>query len=203
MAWIDQAPKDYVEFAFEGMIDKAYIHKSATIGNVQIGRCSYINSGCVFAGKYPVRIGSFCSISNDVYCFTCESHQTRFPSTFPLRTVLGMDLAYSELVEKPQGVVIGNDVWIGHEVRLMPGLTIGDGCVIGARAVVVHDCEPYGIYAGVPARLIRKRFSDEIISQLLALRWWKWPLERIYRNKTFFDCDLSIFQGDLESLIVP
>ncbi len=69
-------------------------------------------------------------------------------------------------------VIIGNDVWIGNDVRILSGVTIGDGAVIGCGAVVTKDLEPYGIYAGIPAKLIRKRFDDETIEALLKLRWW-------------------------------
>lgn len=79
-------------------------------------------------------------------------------------------------------IVVGNDVWIGYEAVILAGVTIGDGAVIGARAVVTGDVPPYTIVGGVPARPIRKRFSEETISALLALRWWDWPREQIARK---------------------
>ena len=79
-------------------------------------------------------------------------------------------------------IVIGNDVWIGYEAVIMAGVTIGDGAIIGARAVVTKDVPPYTIVGGVPAKQIRKRFSDETISELLNLKWWDWPIEKISRN---------------------
>ena len=78
--------------------------------------------------------------------------------------------------------VIGNDVWIGYEAAIMAGVTIGDGAIIGTRAVVTKDVPPYTIVGGVPAKPIRKRFSDETISLLLELKWWNWPIERISQN---------------------
>ena len=78
-------------------------------------------------------------------------------------------------------IVIGNDVWIGYEAVVMAGVTIGDGAVIGARAVVTRDVSPYTIVGGVPAKEIRKRFPDETIGKLLKLRWWDWPEEKIKR----------------------
>lgn len=75
--------------------------------------------------------------------------------------------------------MIGSDVWIGYEAVILAGVTIGDGAVIGARAVVTKDVPPYTIVGGVPAKSIRKRFSDDIITALLELRWWDWPEERI------------------------
>ena len=74
---------------------------------------------------------------------------------------------------------MGNDVWIGYEAVILAGVTIGDGAVVGARAVVTKDVPPYTIVGGVPARPIRKRCSEETIARLSALRWWDWPPERI------------------------
>ena len=79
-------------------------------------------------------------------------------------------------------IVIGNDVWIGYEAVIMAGVTIGDGAIIGARAVVTKDVPPYTIVGGVPARDIRRRFSDDVIARLLELKWWDWPAEQIQRN---------------------
>lgn len=82
-------------------------------------------------------------------------------------------------------IVIGNDVWIGYEAVIMAGVTIGDGAIIGARAVVTKDVPPYTIVGGVPAKQIRKRFSDETISELLKVKWWDWPIEKISHNIEF------------------
>lgn len=79
-------------------------------------------------------------------------------------------------------IVIGSDVWIGYEAVVLSGVTIGDGAIIGTRAVVTKDVPPYTIVGGVPARPIRKRFDDRTIAVLLRLRWWDWPRERIARN---------------------
>ena len=78
--------------------------------------------------------------------------------------------------------MIGNDVWIGYEAVIMQGVTIGDGAIIGTRAVVTKDVPPYTIVAGVPAKPIRKRFDDATIRKLEALRWWDWDEETIKRN---------------------
>ena len=76
-------------------------------------------------------------------------------------------------------IVVGNDVWIGYEAVILAGVTIGDGAIIGSRAVVTKDVPPYTIVGGVPAKSIRKRFSDDTISALLKIKWWDWPEERI------------------------
>ena len=79
-------------------------------------------------------------------------------------------------------VIIGNDVWIGHESTIMSGVKIGDGAVIAANSVVVKDVEPYTIVGGNPAKVIKKRFSDDIINNLLELKWWDWSNEKINEN---------------------
>ena len=79
-------------------------------------------------------------------------------------------------------IVIGNDVWIGFEAVILSGVTIGDGAIIGTRAVVTKDVPPYTIVGGVPAKPIRKRFSDSVISELLKVQWWNWSENRIKKN---------------------
>ena len=75
--------------------------------------------------------------------------------------------------------MIGNDVWIGYETVILSGVTIGDGAIIGSRAVVTKDVPPYTIVGGVPAKTIRKRFSDDDIEALQKMKWWDWPIEQI------------------------
>ena len=79
-------------------------------------------------------------------------------------------------------IVIGNDVWIGYEAVILAGVTIGDGAVIGSRAVVTKDVPPYTIVGGVPAKTIRRRFDEDTVEELLGLRWWDWPEEVIREN---------------------
>ena len=78
--------------------------------------------------------------------------------------------------------MIGNDVWIGQNVTIMPGVIIGDGAIIAANSTVVKSVEPYSIYGGNPAKFIKKRFSDEKIEFLLKLEWWNWSGEEIFDN---------------------
>ena len=79
-------------------------------------------------------------------------------------------------------IIIGNDVWIGYEAVILSGVTIGDGAIIGTRAVVTKDVSPYTIVGGVPAKPIRKRFSDDDIAALLKIEWWDWPVEHIQEH---------------------
>lgn len=144
--------------------------------------------------KHKLTIGAFCSIADDVNIFvgTHGRHDTRRISTFPMTSVFKYDgqslVDYGEKLS----VSIGNDVWIGRGAMLMAGVTIGDGAVIGARAVVTKDVEPYTIVGGVPARVLRSRFTRETIEKLEKLKWWLWDDEKIACNiGLFVDHDFS------------
>ncbi len=90
--------------------------------------------------------------------------------------------------------VLGNDVWIGYDVLVMPGVKIGDGAIVAARSVVTSDVPPYAIVGGNPAKIIRMRFSVEVVNELLSIRWWDWSAEKITQNLS------AIVGADLNSL---
>lgn len=132
-------------------------------------------------------IGKFCAIASGVqFIMGSANHRISSISTYPFHVFGG---AWAEntpphLSQLPfkGDIVIGNDVWIGYEAVILAGVTVGDGAVIGARAVVTKDVPPYTIVGGVPAKPIRKRFSEDLIAALLELRWWDWPEERLKAN---------------------
>ena len=138
---------------------------------------------------YPVNgdrliIGKFCSIACGAkFLFNSANHSLASLSTYPFPIFYeewGLNIQNVAAAWDNKGdIVIGNDVWIGYEAVVLAGVTIGDGAVIGARAVVTKDVPPYAVVGGVPARLIRRRFPDDTISALLALRWWDWPADKI------------------------
>ena len=138
---------------------------------------------------YPINhdklvIGKFCSIACGAkFLFTSANHTQMSLSTYPFPIFFeewGLDVQNITSAWDNKGdIIIGNDVWIGYEAVILSGVTIGDGAIIGARAVVTKDVPPYTIAGGVPAKRIRKRFPDEVISTLLALKWWDWPEEKI------------------------
>lgn len=138
---------------------------------------------------YPINkdkliIGKFCSIACGAkFLFNSANHTFRSLSTYPFPLFFeewGLDKKnVTDSWDNKGDIVIGNDAWIGYEAVVMAGVTIGDGAVIGARAVVTKDVLPYTIVGGIPAKPIRKRFSEETISALLALKWWDWPKEKI------------------------
>lgn len=131
-----------------------------------------------------IEIGKFCTIASKVTIFGGGEHDTQRTTTFALNFFFRPEtLQQGNLDAKTKGMTrIGNDVWIGRGATLLSGITIGDGAMIGAEAVVTKDVPPYTIVAGNPARVIRARFSEEMIAQLLALKWWDWNLETIHAN---------------------
>lgn len=153
---------------------------------------------------YPVngdklKIGKFCSIACGAkFLFTSANHTLRSLSTYPFPIFFeewGLDAKnICEAWDNKGDIVIGNDVWIGFEAVILSGVTIGDGAIIGTRAVVTKDVPPYTIVGGIPAKPIRKRFDDETISQLEALNWWDWDEETIRNNIS------AIQSGDIASL---
>lgn len=141
---------------------------------------------------YPVNrdrliIGRFCSIACGAkFLFTSANHAMRSLSTYPFPIFFeewGLDRTrVADAWDNKGDIVVGSDVWIGYEAVILSGVTIGDGAIIGARAVVTRNVPPYAIVGGVPARLIRKRFDDKTIETLLRLKWWNWPSEKIARH---------------------
>ena len=154
---------------------------------------------------YPVNqdkliIGKFCSIACGArFIFNSANHSLSSLSTYPFPIFFeewnldGKDI--KNAWDNKGDIVIGNDVWIGYEAVLLAGVTIGDGAVIGTRAVVTKDVPPYTIVGGVPAKPIRKRFSQEAIDALLKMKWWDWPKERIAQHIT------DIQSGNIEYLL--
>ena len=140
---------------------------------------------------YPVNgdrlvIGRFCSIACGAkFMFTRGNHsmQSLANYTFPIFfDEWGLDAKdICDAWDNKGDTVIGNDVWIGYEAVIMPGVKIGDGAVIGTRAVVTKDVPPYTIVGGVPAKPIRRRFDDATVEKLEALRWWDWDEDRLKR----------------------
>lgn len=154
---------------------------------------------------YPINherliIGKFCSIACGAkFLFNCANHTLKSLSTytFPLfYEDWGLDKSDVVTAWDNKGdIVVGNDVWIGYEAVIMAGVRIGNGAIIAARAVVTKDVPPYTIVGGVPARLIRKRFSDATINRLEVLKWWDWPCEKVRR------CLPYICNGDINGLV--
>ena len=141
---------------------------------------------------YPINhdrllIGKFCSIACGAkFLMRSANHSLASLSTYPFPLFFEewelekKDVAKSW--DNKGDIIIGNDVWIGYEAVILAGVTIGNGAIIGARAVVTKDVPPYTIVGGVPAKPIKKRFDNKTISELLDIQWWNWPDETIAQN---------------------
>ena len=153
---------------------------------------------------YPINkdrliIGKFCSIACGAkFLFNSANHRIASLSTYTFPLFFeewGLEKEnVAQAWDQKGDIIIGNDVWIGYEAVILPGVTIGDGAVIGCRAVVTKDVPPYTIVGGVPAKPIRKRFDEETIKELQKIKWWDWPEEKIAGKIP------AIQAGDLEEL---
>lgn len=178
----------------------------------KVGKYTYGYETLLQDFPFAESIGRFCSINASARILA--NHEVNFITTHPIilspycniwaasnddmmrRLCSVMETSNAEnFIPINRLVTIGNDVWIGANVSILPGITIGDGAVIGAGAVVTHDVEPYAIVGGVPARLIKYRFSEEVREKLLKIKWWDWDIEKIEKNiKYFYDMDCFLEQ---------
>ena len=179
-----------------GMSEGYYISNNTTFGvgcrlggpvyiaGSSIGDYSYVETGCRISAA---TIGRFCSIAPYALVGLAEHPVEGFVSTHPMfyrhAPGYGYDLLDADAHTGITPTQLGNDVWVGAGACLKGGVTIGDGAVIGAGAVVTRDVEPYAIYAGVPARLVRYRFDHEIIEFLLRFKWWERDISWLREHK--------------------
>ncbi|MGX9756051.1 CatB-related O-acetyltransferase [Clostridioides difficile] len=155
--------------------------------------------------QYPINkdkliIGKFCSIACKAkFLMTSGNHTMKSHSTYTFPIFYeewGLDINHiTDAWDNKGDIVIGNDVWIGYDAIIMSGVKIGDGAIIGTRAVVTNDVPPYSIVGGIPAKIIKKRFNDDIISKLLKIKWWDWSYEKIQLNIQ------HIQSGDIDKLV--
>ena len=167
-----------------------YVKPTITNSNIIVGNFTYIADSDFeshvthhydWLGDRLI-IGKFCQIAAGVeFVMNGANHQMNAVSTFPFYTLEGWDMKAPALYELnfKGDTVIGNDVWIGQNAVILPGVNIGDGVIIGANSVVGSDITAYSIAAGNPARMIRKRFDDELINLLLRFKWWDRSVEEI------------------------
>jgi virginiamycin A acetyltransferase len=169
------------------------INKECTIrdnsiirGRVQINQGTNINRSVeVMGGK--VTMGKYCAIARNV-TFQSRNHTTAWPSmqlNF-YKTKVG-----NPLPTETEPIIVGDDVWVGTKVIILPGVTIGNGAIVAAGSIVVDDVEPYSLVAGVPAIHKKYRFDQHTREQLDTVSWWDWSDEKIINNKEFFHTDLN------------
>ncbi|MBO5081771.1 MAG: CatB-related O-acetyltransferase [Lachnospiraceae bacterium] len=166
---------------------KAKVEAGSVFLSSSMKKYSYCGYDCQFVN---VEVGAFCSISNNVV-IGGGNHPLNWVSTSPAfykgRDSISKRLATLEYDSSDAHTIIGNDVWIGNGVLIKPGVIIGDGAVLGMGSVVTKDVEPYTIVGGNPAKVIRKRFDDETIQKLLAIKWWEWEDDKILSYSKYFN----------------
>ena len=168
---------------------------------LHIGRCTYIEDHCELryyscaTSEYRFQVGNYTSIGNHTSFIMNGGHRTDHLSTHKFFRYFELPSKEWECVNKLKnlGITIGSDVWIGAHSVIQSGANIPDGVVLGTNTLVLSDekLEPFDIYAGSPAKLIRFRFNKEIIQKLLHLKWWDKPLIWVEKHKKFFDFDLN------------
>lgn len=171
----------------------ARVAPNADLRQVTLGRYSAVGR---FSKLYFCEIGQFCSISWDV-TINARNHYLDRLSTSAFPYVERMGFVAEDRIQSVK-VVIGNDVWIGAGAIILPGVTIGDGAVIGAGSVVTKSVPPFAIVAGCPAKIIKKRFRDDEIAEILESAWWDLPTDKIRKNISLFQS--SYVSGMLDCL---
>lgn len=207
-------PNPNIIYPRTGDTQTVYLKSVITKPAIEVGDFTiyndFVNDPCGFEKNnvlyhYPINhdrliIGKFCSIACGAkFIFNCANHTLKSLSTYTFPLFFEeWDLPKTEIAtawDNKGDIVIGNDVWIGYDAVIMAGVHIGDGAIIGTRAVVTKDVEPYSIVGGVPAKEIRKRFAPDVVAKLLELKWWNWPSEKIKNNIA------AIQSGNIEELL--
>ncbi|MEP3278088.1 MAG: CatB-related O-acetyltransferase [Stappiaceae bacterium] len=193
-------PDPNTPYPFNGEPHTIFLKNFITRPTIEVGDYTYYNdlqspeefeNKCVqyhfdFIGDRLI-IGRFCAIATGImFVMNGANHAMTGLSTYPFNIFQNgweADFDIDTITAGLRGdTLVGNDVWIGRDARIMPGITIGDGAIIGANAVVATDVPPYAVVAGNPAQIVRMRFPDEIVGQLIDISWWFWSAEKIARN---------------------
>lgn len=200
-------------YPVSGTRSVTYVRPTVTKPNIIVGEFTYFSDEDFeshvthhydFNGDKLI-IGKFCQIAAGVnFIMNGANHQMNAVSTFPFYIFNGWRQEVPPISEMPLkgDTVVGNDVWIGQNATILPGVNIGDGAIIGANSTVGSDVEPYAIVAGNPARFIRKRFDDELIEVLEKVKWWDLPAEEINELIPILSCsNLEKVKRKLRELI--
>lgn len=169
--------KPYIKNPLIKVGEFTYYHDHESVENFEKNVLYHFD----FSGD-ELHIGNFCMIASNVtFIMNGANHLTQSVSAYPF-AIFGGDWAHAmEGKEYPVkgNIVIGNDVWLGYNATILPGVHIGDGAIIATNATVSKNVPPYAIVAGNPAKIVRYRFSEQQIEALLKIAWWNWPLEQI------------------------
>ncbi|WP_319004339.1 CatB-related O-acetyltransferase [Natrinema amylolyticum] len=164
-------------------------------GDITIKRGTVLNDSVEMMGG-EITIGKYCAIARNS-TFQSRNHKTDWPS---MQLSFYKDKIGTPLPTECEPICIGNDVWIGTKAIILPGVTIGDGAIVAAGAIVVDDVEPYSLVAGVPASHRKYRFEQPTREKINNISWWDWSEEKISRNEDFFHTDLNQAE-DIENII--
>jgi acetyltransferase-like isoleucine patch superfamily enzyme len=166
--------------------DHVLLYHRCLLHDVQVGRFSYISFD---SQVLETKVGRFCSVGPHLIC-GIGLHPVDFASTSPVfystLRQCGTTFADRDHFREREEIVIGHDVWIGSRVFIRDGVTIGNGAIIAAGAVVVDNVPDYAIVGGVPAKIIRFRFPERTISDLLEIQWWNWSTDRLRKLQPLF-----------------
>ena len=152
--------------------------------NYKIGEYSYGYPIILTWGteNESLTVGKFCSFADNVTILLGGEHRSDWLTTYPFNALFKEFSSFRGHPKSKGSVEIGNDVWVGCNAIILSGVKIGDGAIVGAGSVVTKDVPAYAIVAGNPAKIIRMRFSDSVIEELLKIKWWDWSFERIRKN---------------------
>ncbi|MEL6354423.1 MAG: Vat family streptogramin A O-acetyltransferase [Cyanobacteria bacterium J06627_28] len=203
-------PDPHNKHPMEGFPQVCYIKNTVKSPNIIIGDYTYYDDPEDSEGfernvlyHFPfigdkLIIGKFCAIARQTkFIMNGANHKLSGISTYPFQIFgNGWEKVTPELTDLPYkgDTVIGNDVWIGYEALIMPGVNIGNGAIVSSRSVVVSDVPAYAVVGGNPAKVIKKRFTDDVIETLEAIAWWDWPIEKITQSLSL------IVSADIEEL---
>jgi len=181
-----------------------YIHEDSIfkVKDISIGVGTRINGKILIHGKSKVKIGKFNAIGYGVKIIS-TTHNINYPNLqlSLQRKMKCRDLENEKLIDKSNSVIIRDNVWIGNNVCILPGVEIGSGSVLGAGTIVTKSVKPFSINVGNPSSLLGYRFSKNIIQELLKIKWWNWDEKKMMKNKKFFNTNLKNFKGSLFDII--
>lgn len=200
------SPKPDEKYPMKGFPQVIFLKNFITRTNIIVGDYTYYddpdgpenfeNKNVLY--HYPFMgdkliIGKFCAIAKDAkFIMNGANHKISGHSTFPFSIFRN---GWEKVIPKPGELpykgdtTVGNDVWIGYDATIMPGIQIGDGAIIASKSVVVKNVPPYAVVGGNPSQIIKMRFNESIVNKLLGIKWWDWNIEKITTN-------LSIIVGD-------
>ena len=207
-----QGPNPTDKHPMEGFPQICFIKNTVSNPNIIIGDYTYYDDPedsenfernvlyhFPFIGDKLI-IGKFCALAKGVkFIMNGANHKMSGFSTYPFQIFSnGWEKIMPQNDEFPfkGDTVVGNDVWLGYESVIMPGVNIGDGAIVAAKSVVVSNVPPYTIVGGNPAKPIKQRFSTEIVNSLIEISWWNWHIEKISRNlEKIVSCDIDALRN--------